>query len=107
MFNKSDLSGYLNPLEGIQQKTLVYGQKTLMTKFLLKAGSDLPRHQHPYEQTGYLVEGKLRLFIGDSEFSAEAGDSWCIAENVEHGAKVIEDSMAIEIFSPVRKEYIP
>ena len=39
MFEKHSKSGYKIPLEGIEQKTLVYGKKTLMTEFLLKAGS--------------------------------------------------------------------
>ena len=38
-------------------KTLCYGDKTLMTEFVMDAGSRLPLHAHPYEQTGYLVKG--------------------------------------------------
>ena len=79
----------------------------MMTEFLLKAGSDLPIHTHPHEQTGYLVKGRLKMFIGEASFIAEPGDSWCIGEDVEHGAKALENSVAVEIFAPVRKEYIP
>jgi quercetin dioxygenase-like cupin family protein len=35
------------------------------------------------------------------------GDSWNIPMNVTHGAKVLEDSMAIEVFSPLREDYLP
>ena len=65
MFYKKDSNGYQFPLEGVAQKTLVYGEKTLMTEFVLEADSDLPIHQHPHEQTGYLVSGRLKMFIGD------------------------------------------
>jgi hypothetical protein len=27
--------------------------------------------------------------------------------NVEHGAEVLEDSVAVEVFSPVREDYLP
>ena len=107
MFERHSESGYHLALMGIEQKTLVYGEKTLMTEFLLKKGSDLPRHSHPHEQTGYLVKGKIRLSIGAEEFEAQPGDSWCIPGAVEHGAEVIEDSVAIEVFSPVREDYLP
>ena len=107
MFYKNNTNGYHSPIDGIQQKTLVYGENTLMTEFLLDAGADLPIHHHPHEQTGYLVKGRLKMMIGDEEFVAEPGDSWCIGSNVDHGAKSLEASVAIEIFSPVRKEYIP
>ena len=107
MFERHSESGYHLALMGIEQKTLVYGEKTLMTEFLLKKGNNLPRHTHPHEQTGYLVKGKIRLSIGAQEFEAQPGDSWCIPGGVEHGAEVIEDSVAIEVFSPVREDYLP
>lgn len=107
MFLKASNDGYHSPIKGISQKTLVYGDKTLMTEFRLKKGSILPRHSHPHEQTGYLVSGKIRLHIEDQSYDCGPGDSWCVAGNAEHGADVIEDAVAIEVFSPVREEYIP
>jgi len=85
----------------------VYGEKTLFTEFRLKKESDLPSHSHPHEQTGYLVSGKIRLTVGDETLDAEPGDSWCIPGGVEHGAEILEDSIAIEVFSPVREDYLP
>ena len=107
MFKKNSENGYDSVIPGIEQKTLVHGERTLMTKFLLKKGSLLPRHSHPHEQTGYLVSGNIRLFIGAEEYEVMPGDSWCIPGAVEHNAEVIEDSVAIEIFSPVRRDYLP
>lgn len=107
MFHKLDRSGYLPALEGIKRKTLVYGDKTLMTEFLLDKGSVLPRHSHPQEQSGYLVKGRMRLWVGGEGFEAQAGDSWCIPGGVEHGADILEDSVALELFSPVREDYLP
>lgn len=106
MFAHRKDGGYTEILDGIQIKTLVYGEKTLMTEFRLKGGKVLPMHAHPYEQTGFMVSGRLRLTIGDSVFDAGPGESWMIPENVSHGAEVIEDTVAIEVFSPVRKDYL-
>ena len=78
-----------------------------MAEFLLNRGSILPVHAHPYEQTGYLVKGRLRLRIGEQEWEVGPGDAWCIPLNVEHGAQVMEDSIAVEVFSPVREDYLP
>lgn len=107
MFKEHGSGDYNELLPGIRQKTLVFGDSTLMAEFVLSRGGILPLHAHPYEQTGYLVEGWIRLRIGDREFDARAGDSWCISANVEHGAQVIEDSVAVEVFSPVREDYLP
>jgi quercetin dioxygenase-like cupin family protein len=107
MFAKKSTDGYKTPLEGIEQKTLVYGEKTLMTEFHLKKGATIPRHSHPHEQTGYLVSGKIRLSVDSQILDCEPGDSWCIAGDAEHGVEIIKDAVVIEVFSPVRTDYLP
>ena len=107
MFTKTSRDGYHGAIAGIEQKTLVYGAKTLMAEFLLKKGSELPLHSHPHEQTGYLVRGSLRLTIGGDAHDVLPGDSWCVPGGIGHRADVIEDSVAIEVFSPVREDYLP
>jgi len=94
-------------VEGIRMKTLSYGDRTLMTEFRLAAGSVLPPHSHPHEQTGYLVEGHLRLTIGGQQHDVHAGDSWSIPGDVVHRAEIVADAVAVEVFSPVREDYLP
>lgn len=107
MFTRHSSDGYKDALPDIRQKTLVFGEKTLMTEFVLKAHHTLPEHAHPFEQTGYLVSGHIQLKIGNETYDTLAGDSWCIPMNVIHGAHVQEDSVAVEVFSPVRQDYLP
>ncbi|HUW61674.1 MAG TPA: cupin domain-containing protein [Candidatus Bathyarchaeia archaeon] len=107
MFSPHIDDGYRQALPGIMMKTLCYGGLTLMTEFVMDAGSLLPLHSHPYEQTGYLVKGRVRLSIRGVEHDVHPGDSWCIGMNIEHGAAMLEDSLAVEVFSPRRDEYIP
>ena len=107
MLTKHSTTGYKAALPGIQTKTICYGARTLMTEFLLERGSTLPLHSHPHEQTGYLVRGHIRLKIGAQEHDVRPGDSWCIPSAVEHGAQILEDSVAVEVFSPVRADYLP
>lgn len=106
MFYTNSIDGYTQVLPGIKIKTLVYGEKTLFTEFIMEGGSKLTKHLHPYEQTGYLISGKILLTIGNEKFDVNPGDSWCIPENIEHNAEIIFDSVAIEVFSPVREDYI-
>ncbi len=99
--------GYITVLDGIERKTLVYGNNTLMTAFRLKKGKTLPLHTHPHEQTGYLIKGHIILIIDGQKYEMGTGGSWSIPSNMEHGALILEDSEAIEVFSPVREDYIP
>jgi len=106
MFSPHSDNAYRQALPGILMKTLCYGERTLMTEFVMDARSMLPLHAHPYEQTGYLVKGRIRLSTGGVEHDVRPGDSWCIGMNIEHGATIIEDSVAVEVFSPLREEYL-
>ncbi len=85
----------------------MHGEKTLFTEFRMNAGAVLPKHAHIHEQTGYLIEGEIRLTIGQETFEVKKGDSWCIPGNTQHSAEIITDSAAIEVFSPVREDYLP
>ncbi len=107
MYRQPDSNGFRDVLDRIRQKTLVHGERTLMAEFRLEKGAVLRRHSHPHEQTGYLVSGRLDLTIGAETCRVEAGGSWCIPGDVEHNAVVREDSVAIEVFSPVREDYLP
>jgi quercetin dioxygenase-like cupin family protein len=106
-YRKADKTGYIQAAAGIRRKTLIYGGNTLMTEFLLDKGAVLPMHSHPEEQTGYLVSGHMRLTIGGDTYDIQPGDSWLAPGNVTHGAEILEDSVAVEVFAPVREDYLP
>ena len=107
MFRKNKPGGHTEVIKGVHLKTLVYGQKTLMTKVRLEQGAVIPPHQHPYEQTGYLVSGRMEFIIDGKYQLTEPGDSWSIPENIQHGATVLEETVVVEVFSPVREDYLP
>lgn len=106
MFAKHSRTGYTQTLKGLKIKTLCYGESTLMTEFQLEKDAELPEHSHPYEQTGFLVKGKIRFTIDGTSAVMEPGDSWCVPSGILHKAEILEDSVAIEVFSPVREEYL-
>ena len=107
MFQKNGEGSYRQLLEGVHLKTVAYGEQTLMGRFRLARGAVIPPHAHPHEQIGTLISGRMRFMIGGETISAEAGDSWCIPGSVEHGVIVEEDSVVVEVFSPVREDYLP
>lgn len=104
---KASLEGYLEAVDGIHRKTLVWGNNALMTEFKLAGGKKLPLHKHYEEQVGYLVSGHIILMIDHEKYNMLPGDSWAIPGGIEHAAEIIEDSVAVEVFSPVRKDYLP
>lgn len=104
---KPDPSNYKELVPGVFMKTLSYGDHSLLSEFQLKKGAVIPAHQHPQEQTGYLVQGSLRFFGDEGETVVVPGASWTFKGGVMHGATALEDSVAVEVFSPVRQDYLP
>ena len=108
IFRRHDEAGApVEALPGVGRRTLVHGERMLMTEFLLSGGRELPEHSHPHEQAGYLVKGHIVLRIGGVEHDTLPGGSWCVPAGVRHGAAIVEDSVALEVFSPVREDYLP
>lgn len=103
---KSD-DGYISAVEGISRRTLVFGSNTLMIEVKLEKGKSLAPHKHPQEQAGYLISGHLMFNIDGEKNEILPGDSYCIPADLEHGVEALENSLVVEVFSPVRKEFLP
>ena len=106
MFKKQTDLTYRQVVDGVQLSAMVHGEKTLMAQFKLGRGCDLPKHSHPHEQTGLLISGQIVITIDGAQHMALPGDSWCIGPDVLHSARALEDSVAVEVFSPVREDYL-
>jgi quercetin dioxygenase-like cupin family protein len=106
MITKNESATWHDLIPGIRVSTLVHGDKTLMARFELQERAFLPLHSHMHEQTGYLVSGRLRLTVGEETFEAGPGDAWTVAPEVSHGGEALVDSVAVEVFSPVREDYL-
>ena len=91
---------------GVTFKTLATGANIMCTVMHYKKGNVVPFHEHPSEQVGYVVEGRLRLKI-DNEDSGiiQAGDSYLIRGNMLHSLEAFEKSVVVDMFSPPREEY--
>jgi quercetin dioxygenase-like cupin family protein len=105
MVLKKREDGWKKMLEGVERQNLVHGDKTHLLKFRLHKDAVIPIHDHPHEQTGYLLQGKMVMIIEDEECRLESGDSWSLRGGVHHGVKVLEECLVLEVFSPVREEY--
>jgi quercetin dioxygenase-like cupin family protein len=106
MFCRKNEEGYRQMLEGVEMKTVANGENTSMHEFRIAKGAEVPMHEHPHEQTGVMISGTLRFDVEGEIFDAKAGDSWNIPGGNKHSATALEDTVVVEVFSPVREEYL-
>lgn len=107
MFSHRSDEGFRTVLDGVELKALAWGDRTLLTEVRLAKGAEVPVHSHPHEQTGYLISGLLEFNVAGEITEAAPGDSWSLGADVEHGARALEDTVVVEVFSPVREDYLP
>ena len=66
----------------------------------------IPRHQHPHEQIGVMIEGAMELTIGDETRLLRAGDAYNVPPNLPHGGRTLEEGcVVLDLFTPVREDY--
>ncbi|MDZ7637105.1 MAG: cupin domain-containing protein [Bryobacterales bacterium] len=92
----------MNPL--VARKVL-HGVQMTVAQVILKAGAEVPEHHHHHEQTSILQTGKLVFHMEGGEVTLLPGSILNIPPHVPHRVVAIEDSVAIDVFSPTRDDW--
>ena len=91
--------------EGVVRK-YINGDRVTIARFELTRGSIVPCHAHENEQITQVMKGALRFSIDGREIVLREGDLLQIPSWMAHEVHVLEDTFAIDVFSPVRQDWI-
>jgi quercetin dioxygenase-like cupin family protein len=97
------------PVESITpaiDRKFVTADRITLAQFQLKAGGVVPQHAHENEQLSYVVAGALKFIVDGETIVASSGDVVQIPSGVAHAVEVLEDSFVIDVFAPVRQDWI-
>ena len=72
------------------RSTAEFGDKLVMACMEIDPEKEDTGHQHPFEQCGIVIEGKIEMFIGDVRSILEAMDTYFISAGVTHGWKTFD-----------------
>lgn len=90
-------------------RRLVTGDQTMLAHVYLEKGSIVPKHSHENEQFTYVIEGCLRFWLGEDlseEVIVNAGEVLHIPSNLPHQAEALEDTLDMDIFTPIRQDWL-
>lgn len=90
-------------------RKIITGDGMMIAQIFLKQGAIVPRHQHHNEQITYILEGKLRFFLGEDEsrvVDVGAGEVLHIPAWAWHKAEALEDTLDLDVFSPPRQDWL-
>jgi quercetin dioxygenase-like cupin family protein len=88
------------------QRQIVTGAQAMAGMITLQKGALVPKHSHVSEQLTYVFEGALRFLIDGREILVTAGEVLVIPAWVEHEATAVEHTVELDIFSPIRQDWL-
>lgn len=99
-------------LNRLLARQVVSGKKAMVARVYLEKGCVVPPHSHESEQLSYILEGALQFRVEDQgaggarEIVVRAGEVLLIPSFVVHGAVALEDTVDLDIFSPIRQDWL-
>jgi Uncharacterized conserved protein, contains double-stranded beta-helix domain len=87
-------------------RRLVYMDKVMMARLFIRKGTVVPEHHHENEQITWVFKGALEFRIQGKTVIVGENRFILIPSNVPHSAKAIDDTVEVDIFSPVRKDWL-
>ena len=106
LFKKADNMEWEVLGGGVSRKFLGWDNQIMMVKVKFEKGAEGAAHQHFHTQTTYCAEGLFEFTIGDEKQTVKAGDGVYIPPNIMHGAICLEEGILIDVFSPVREDFL-
>lgn len=92
--------------KGVSRKILASGGGMMTVQFDFEAGSIGYLHSHPHEQVGYVVKGRFEATLAGETSVIEAGDTYYVSPNVEHGVVALEEGVLLDVFTPQREDFL-
>ena len=92
--------------DGIQRKMLTYEGQVMMVKIAFKAGAAGAAHSHPHVQCTYIESGEFWVTIDGRREKLTAGASFRVPPDKVHDAAAITDGVLIDVFTPMREDFL-
>ena len=92
--------------EGVTRKLLINGGRLMAVEFHFTKGAEGKLHSHPHEQIGTFLGGRFQATVGELTRVMEKGDSYYVPPNVVHGMKCLEDGIVLDVFTPIRDDFV-
>jgi quercetin dioxygenase-like cupin family protein len=105
MFIYHQKIGKIDMGKGVVRQDFPQGKSMNVLHWNMADGSEVKLHTHSQEQFGYIIKGGFKMIIADEEVVLKAGDAYIVPPDVPHSFIAIGDTEAIDVFSPVKKDF--
>lgn len=91
---------------GVTRRVLSYNDALMLVEVSFEKGAVGAVHTHYHNQETYVISGKFCFSIGEEEFVVSAGDTLGFESNVPHGTVCLEAGALLDIFAPMREDFL-
>lgn len=91
---------------GVSRQIMGWDEQIMMVKVKFEKGAEGAAHEHPHSQTTYCVSGKFEFTIAGEKYIVKKDDGLYVAPDLVHGAVCREPGILIDVFSPVREDFL-
>jgi quercetin dioxygenase-like cupin family protein len=92
--------------EGVKRKIMAYDDNLMVVRVAFDKGGIGSLHQHYHSQITHVESGIFEVEVGQEKKVLTAGDAFYIPPNIMHGAVCLEAGVLIDVFSPMREDFI-
>jgi quercetin dioxygenase-like cupin family protein len=96
----------LEKVTELLSRKVVRGEREMIVQVYVKRGCLVPMHAHESEQMTYVLQGALKYFVEGEEIIVREGEVLHIPSGVQHQAEALEDTFELDIFSPIRRDWL-
>lgn len=92
--------------DGVRRQVMGHGTELMVVRVEFEAGAIGVLHQHPHRQATYVAAGRFDVTVGAETSQLVVGDCFYAGADVVHGVRALEDGALIDVFTPVRKDFL-
>ena len=93
--------------EGVVRRVLAYNSGLMCVENRFEKGAVGAMHSHPHTQITYVVSGRFSFTIDGETHEVTAGDALQKTDGVIHGCICLEEGILLDIFTPMREDFLP
>lgn len=91
---------------GMKRKIMTYDDRAMLVKVAFEKDAVGSLHYHYHTQISYVESGVFEVEIDNKKQLLTKGDVFHVSPNLVHGVVCKEEGMLIDIFSPMREDFI-
>lgn len=91
---------------GVVRKVRGYLDDLMVVELSWKAGQVGALHTHPHRQCTYVLSGAFESTVDDDKQVLHAGDCVYTAADQEHSLVALEDGVILDVFTPIRRDFL-